>query len=284
MAMASSKKNKTLKKATFYIGLLSLLTVSLFPFFIMLMTSLKSSKEAVSTNPTFFPKEWTFKHYIDIFNPDIFPYITYFKNSLTVALTAAGLAVVIGIFGAYALSKLKFIGRTKINASFYTVYMFSGILLVVPLFKIISGLGLYDTRTALIITMIVQTLPTAIFMLKSYFDTIPDDLEEAAMIDGLNRVQIIFYIIIPLAISGIISVFVYSFMVAWNDYLFASIFLSDSANFTLPIGLNALFSTPDYVWGRMMAASLVTALPVVIMYAISEHLIKGGATEGGVKG
>jgi multiple sugar transport system permease protein len=132
--------------------------------------------------------------------------------------------------------------------------------------------------------MIVQTLPTSIFMLKSYFDTIPEDLEEAAMIDGLNRVQIIFYIIIPLAISGIISVFVYSFMVAWNDYLFASIFLSDSANFTLPIGLNALFSTPDYIWGRMMAASLITALPVVGMYAISEHFIKGNLTEGGVKG
>ncbi|USK81619.1 carbohydrate ABC transporter permease [Peribacillus frigoritolerans] len=284
MAMASSKKNKAARKIGFYLGLSILLTISLFPFFIMLMTSFKSSKEAVATNPSFFPKDWTFQHYVDIFNPDIFPYLAYFKNSLIVALTAALLSVVIGIFGAYALSKLKFIGKTTINASFYTVYMLSGILLVVPLFKIISGLGLYDTKTALIITMIVQTLPTSIFMLKSYFDTIPDDLEEAAMIDGLNRVQIIFYIIIPLAISGIISVFVYSFMVAWNDYLFASIFLSDSANFTLPIGLNALFSTPDYIWGRMMAASLITALPVVGMYAISEHFIKGNLTEGGVKG
>ncbi|RHW42639.1 carbohydrate ABC transporter permease [Neobacillus notoginsengisoli] len=284
MAMANTRRKKIGKKIAFYVSLIALLFVSLFPFFIMLMTSFKTSKEAVATNPTMLPKEWTFQHYVDIFNPDIFPYLTYFKNSLTVALTAASLAVLIGIFGAYALSKLKFIGRVTINASFYTVYMFSGILLVVPLFKIISGLGLYDTRTSLIITMIVQTLPTAIFMLKSYFDTIPEDLEEAAMIDGLNRIQIIFYIIIPLAISGIVSVFVYSFMVAWNDYLFASIFLSDSENFTLPIGLNSLFSTPDYIWGRMMAASLVTAIPVVFMYSISEHFIKGGATDGGVKG
>ncbi|MGX6443881.1 carbohydrate ABC transporter permease [Neobacillus sp. K501] len=282
--MASNKKNKVTRKVAFYTGLIALLAVSLFPFFVMLMTSFKSSKEAVSTNPTILPTEWTFKHYIDIFNPDIFPYISYFKNSLMVSLTASVISVLIGILGAYALSRLKFIGRTTINASFYTVYMFSGILLIVPLFKIISGLGLYDTKTALIITMIVQTLPTSIFMLKSYFDTIPDDLEEAASIDGLNRIQIIFYIIIPLSISGIISVFVYSFMVSWNDFLFASIFLSDSVNFTLPIGLNTLFSTPDYVWGRMMAASLVTALPVVIMYALSDHLIKGGATEGGVKG
>ncbi|SHS45586.1 carbohydrate ABC transporter membrane protein 2, CUT1 family [Mycobacteroides abscessus subsp. abscessus] len=284
MAMASNKKSKVTRKVAFYTGLIGLLTVCLFPFFIMLMTSFKSSKEAVSTNPTLLPKDWTFVHYVDIFNPDIFPYISYFKNSLMVSVTASGIAVLIGIFGAYALSRLRFMGRTTINASFYTVYMFSGILLVVPLFKIISGLGLYDTKTALIITMIVQTLPTAIFMLKSYFDTIPDDLEEAAKIDGLNRIQIIFYIIIPLSVSGIISVFVYSFMVSWNDYLFASIFLSDSVNFTLPIGLNTLFSTPDYVWGRMMAASLVTALPVVIMYALSDYFIKGGATEGGVKG
>lgn len=281
---AGSKKNKLMKKTGFYIGLVLLLGFMLFPFFIMLMTSLKSSKEAISTSPTLFPNEWTFQHYIDIFNPTIFPYLNYFKNSLIVALIAASISVALGILGAYALSKLKFKGRVTINASFYTVYMFSGILLVVPLFKIISGLGLYDTRMALIITMIVQTLPTAIFMLKSYFDTIPEDLEEAAMIDGLSRLKIIFYIIIPLSISGIVSVFVYAFMIAWNDYLFASIFLSSSENFTLPIGLNTLFSTPDYIWGRMMAASLVTALPVVGMYALSEHFIKGNLTEGGVKG
>ncbi|MEH6943099.1 carbohydrate ABC transporter permease [Bacillus sp. JJ722] len=284
MASVSRKKTKLFKSILFYTSLIGLLCISLFPFFIMLMTSFKTPKEALSTNPTFFPKDWTFQHFIDIFNPDIFPYLSYFKNSLSVALTAAAIAVIIGILGAYALSKLNFVGRVTINTSFYTVYMFSGILLVVPLFKIISGLGLYDTKTSLIITMIVQTVPTAIFMLQSYFDTIPKDLEEAAMIDGLNRIQTIFYIIIPLSISGIISVFVYCFMVAWNDYLFASIFLSDSANFTLTVGLNTLFSTPDYVWGRMMAASLVTALPVVIMYAITERFIKGGVTDGGVKG
>ncbi|EAF4519131.1 carbohydrate ABC transporter permease [Listeria monocytogenes serotype 4b] len=280
----SSKKSKRTKKIAFYTTMVVFLCMTLFPFAIMLMTSFKSSKEAISTNPTFFPKEFTFQHYIDIFNPDIFPFLTYFKNSLVVSIFAAGIAVVLGILGAYALSKLRFKGRMTINASFYTVYMFSGILLIVPLFKIISSLRLYDTETALIITMVVQTLPTAVFMLKSYFDTIPTDIEEAAMMDGLNRFQIILRIIVPLAISGIVSVFVYCFMVAWNDYLFASIFLSSSEKFTLPIGLNTLFSTPDYIWGRMMAASLVTALPVVIMYAISERFIKGNLTDGGVKG
>nr|WP_318381580.1 carbohydrate ABC transporter permease [uncultured Enterobacter sp.] len=280
----ATNKRKLVGRVGFYLGLALFLIVTLFPFFVMLMTSFKSPKEAISLHPTIFPQVWTLEHYRDIFNPLIFPFLTYFKNSMVVSLTSSGIAVLIGILGAYALSKLRFKGRMTINASFYAVYMFSGILLVVPLFKIITALGIYDTELALIITMVTQTLPTAVFMLKSYFDTIPDEIEEAAMMDGLNRLQIIFYITVPLAISGLVSVFVYCFMVAWNDYLFASIFLSSSANFTLPVGLSTLFSTPDYVWGRMMAASLVTALPVVAMYALSERFIKSGLTAGGVKG
>jgi multiple sugar transport system permease protein len=280
----TANNRKLLGRVGFYLGLALFLVITLFPFFIMLMTSFKSPREAISLHPTIFPQEWTLRHYIDIFNPVIFPFLTYFKNSLVVSLTSSAIAVLIGILGAYALSKLRFKGRMTINASFYAVYMFSGILLVVPLFKIITALGIYDTELALIITMVTQTLPTAVFMLKSYFDTIPDEIEEAAMMDGLNRLQIIFYITVPLAISGLVSVFVYCFMVAWNDYLFASIFLSSSSNFTLPVGLSTLFSTPDYVWGRMMAASLVTALPVVVMYALSERFIKSGLTAGGVKG
>ena len=122
------------------------------------------------------------EHYVDIFNPMIFPFVDYFRNSMVVSVVSSVVAVFLGILGAYALSRLRFKGRMTINASFYTVYMFSGILLVVPLFKIITALGIYDTEMALIITMVTQTLPTAVFMLKSYFDTIPDEIEEAAKI------------------------------------------------------------------------------------------------------
>lgn len=267
-----------------YVAMALVMIIVLFPFLIMITTSLKTNADAISLSPTVFPRHVTFEHYRDIFNPKIFPFLVYFKNSLILSLLVSSVSIAVGIFAAYALSRLNFMGKTVINSSFYTVYMFSGLLLIVPLFKIISGLGLYDTQMSLILSMTVQVLPTSIFMLKSYFDTIPFELEEAAMIDGLNRIQIIFRIILPLSISGIASVFVYAFMVSWNDYLFASIFLSSSGLFTLPIGLNALFSTPDYIWGRMMAASLITALPVVVMYSISEHFIKGNLVEGGVKG
>ena len=281
-------KNRKMKNKIngiiFYASLILMLFIILFPFIIMFSTSLKGAKEAIQYPPTVIPKKITFEHYRDIFNPNIFPFLSYFMNSLYVAVFTAIISVLAGIFGGYSLSKLNFMGKTVINDSFYTVYMFSGILLVVPLFRIISSLGLHDTKIALIVTLVVQTLPTSIYMLKSYFDTIPNDLEEAGLIDGLNRIQVIFKIIIPLSIAGIASVFIYCFMIAWNDYLFAVVFISSPGYFTLPIGLNSLFSTPDYIWGRMMAASLVTAMPVVIMYAISEKFIKGNLTAGGVKG
>ena len=162
--------------------------------------------------------------------------------------------------------------------------MISSIVLVLGLFRLIAAWGLIESTTAVGVVYMAFNVAFTVWMLQSYFDTIPDEIEEAAMMDGLNRLQIIFRITVPLAISGLVSVFVYCFMVAWNDYLFASIFLSSASNFTLPVGLNTLFSTPDYIWGRMMAASLVTALPVVIMYALSERFIKSGLTAGGVKG
>lgn len=202
--MATNKR--TLSRIGFYCGLALFLIITLFPFFVMLMTSFKSAKEAISLHPTLLPQQWTLEHYVDIFNPVIFPCVDYFRNSMVVSVVSSVVAVFLGILGAYALSRLRFKGRMTINASFYTVYMFSGILLVVPLFKIITALGIYDTEMALIITMVTQTLPTAVFMLKSYFDTIPDEIEEAAMMDGLNRLQIIFRITVPLAVSGLITV------------------------------------------------------------------------------
>lgn len=184
--MATNKR--TLSRIGFYCGLALFLIITLFPFFVMLMTSFKSAKEAISLHPTLLPQQWTLEHYVDIFNPVIFPFVDYFRNSMVVSVVSSVVAVFLGILGAYALSRLRFKGRMTINASFYTVYMFSGILLVVPLFKIITALGIYDTEMALIITMVTQTLPTAVFMLKSYFDTIPDEIEEAAMMfSGIQK-------------------------------------------------------------------------------------------------
>lgn len=282
--MKIRNNKKIVKKGLFYVALIVIMIVLLFPFIMMLSVSLKTTAETIGFPPTIIPKDFTMQHFADIFNEKIFPFIRYSKNSLYISLTTSILVVFLGILGGYALAKLKFFGRNVISEVFFFVYMFSGILLIVPLYKLLASIGLRNTEEAVIICMIIQTLPTAIYMTRSFFETIPDELEEAGRIDGLSRMGVIFRIIVPLSISGLISVFVYAFMIAWNDVLFASIFIDTPEKMTITIGLNSLFNTPDYIWGRMMAASLVTSIPIVIMYGISQTLIKGGRTDGGVKG
>ena len=282
------KKNRNARKIrkniVFYVILIAVLAVLVFPMIMMLSVSLKETSETIGYPPTIIPRSFTLKHFADIFNESIFPFMKYFKNSMYIALITSVLVVFLGILGGYALARLRFKGKNVMTEMFFFVYMFSGILLIVPLYKMLASIGLRNTREAVIICMIIQTLPTAIYMTRSYFETVPYELEEAGRGDGLSRMGIIFRIMTPLSIPGLISVFVYAFMIAWNDVLFASIFLDSPDKLTITIGLNSLFNTPDYIWGRMMAASLVTSLPIVIMYAFSQNLIKSGATEGGVKG
>ena len=282
------KKNRNARKIrkniVFYVILIAVLAVLVFPMIMMLSVSLKETSETIGYPPTIIPRSFTLKHFADIFNESIFPFMKYFKNSMYIALITSVLVVFLGILGGYALARLRFKGKNVMTEMFFFVYMFSGILLIVPLYKMLASIGLRNTREAVIICMIIQTLPTAIYMTRSYFETVPYELEEAGRVDGLSRMGIIFRIMTPLSIPGPISVFVYAFMIAWNDVLFASIFLDSPDKLTITIGLNSLFNTPDYIWGRMMAASLVTSLPIVIMYAFSQNLIKSGTTEGGVKG
>ena len=284
MRKRNRNARKIRKNIVFYVILIAVLAVLVFPMIMMLSVSLKETSETIGYPPTIIPRSFTLKHFADIFNENIFPFMKYFKNSMYIALITSVLVVFLGILGGYALARLRFKGKNVMTEMFFFVYMFSGILLIVPLYKMLASIGLRNTREAVIICMIIQTLPTAIYMTRSYFETVPYELEEAGRVDGLSRMGIIFRIMTPLSIPGLISVFVYAFMIAWNDVLFASIFLDSPDKLTITIGLNSLFNTPDYIWGRMMAASLVTSLPIVIMYAFSQNLIKSGATEGGVKG
>lgn len=284
MRKRNRNARKIRKNIVFYVILIAVLAVLVFPMIMMLSVSLKETSETIGYPPTIIPRSFTLKHFADIFNESIFPFMKYFKNSMYIALITSVLVVFLGILGGYALARLRFKGKNVMTEMFFFVYMFSGILLIVPLYKMLASIGLRNTREAVIICMIIQTLPTAIYMTRSYFETVPYELEEAGRVDGLSRMGIIFRIMTPLSIPGLISVFVYAFMIAWNDVLFASIFLDSPDKLTITIGLNSLFNTPDYIWGRMMAASLVTSLPIVIMYAFSQNLIKSGATEGGVKG
>lgn len=217
-----------------------------------------------------------------------FPFIRFFRNSLTVAGISAFISLVVAVFGAYSFSRLEYVGRGVLQRGVLVVYLFGGTILAVPLYQIFVKLGFVGSGLraflALFIIYIVQTLPVSLYMLGNYFRTIPYSIEEAAIMDGCTRIQAIFKIVVPLSLPAIVTVYIYAFMIAWNEFLFASIFVRPyPAYYTLPIGLNELFYSEHAIWGKMMTASVLTALPVVIMFTMMEKYLTSGLTVGGVK-
>ncbi len=219
---------------------------------------------------------------------DVFPFLKYFGNSLILSLTAAFLSVTLAVFGAYSFSRLRFRGQSAVQRGVLFVYMFGGILLLIPLYKVFVAMGFLSTPVgtfiSLLIIYMVQTLPVSLYMLGNYFRTIPFSIEEAAMIEGASRFGTIWRIILPLSLSAIATVYIYSFMIAWNEYLFASVFLKNFKDFyTLPIGLKTLFTSKNAIWDRIMAASMLTAIPVIALFMTIQKNLAGGLTAGGVK-
>ena len=310
------KKKSLLRSTGFVLFILFIIFFVLFPFVQMLSMSLKYQWDW--GNPSLIPRKINLGAYKELLNigqaekslPDsiknllkntpnltraqknkiiarykdtgnVFPFFEYFKNSLILAFTAAALSGIIAIFGAYSFSRMQYRGRSTIQRSVLFVYMFGGIVLLIPLYRIFVKLGFLSTPTGTFLTLIViymvQTLPVSLYMLGNYFRTIPYSIEEAAMIEGLGRFNIILKIIIPLSLSAIITVFIYSFMIAWNEYLFASIFLKGFKNlYTLPMGLMALFTSKNAIWDRIMAASMLTAIPVITLFMIVQKNLTGG--------
>ncbi len=219
---------------------------------------------------------------------DVFPFIRYFINSFLLSVVAAFISLILSIFGAYSFSRLRYKGRTVIQRSVLFVYMVGGVLLLVPLYQMSVKLGLatgmWGAVLSLLLVYIIQTLPVSLYMLGNYFRTIPYSLEEAAAMDGCSRVESIFRIILPLSVPMLVTVFVYCFIIAWNEFLFASVYLKQFPNFyTLPLGLQSLFVSKNAIWDRIMSASMLTLVPVVICFMFAMKHLTGSLVEGGVK-
>ncbi len=217
-----------------------------------------------------------------------FKFKTYFKNSFIFSTVSSLIAVSMAIFGAYALARIGFFGRDFISRSVLLTYMVGGILLLVPLFQMASQMNLLETpfkRAVFVMAIyIMQTLPVSLYMLGNYFRTISFSLEEAAAMDGYSRVETIFKVILPLSLPMVATVFVYCFIIAWNEYLFMASFLKETKSFwTLPIALKSLNSSANDVKGLASAASILTLIPAAVLFGFVMKHVTGGLSEGGVK-
>jgi multiple sugar transport system permease protein len=265
---------------------LTVLTVfTLTPVYVMLSSSLKPLQD-VQGDFRWIPSVFTLRPYVDIWHT--VPLARYFVNSLIVSGSATLLSVVIALFAAYALSRYRFPGRQVFSVTVLSTQMFPGILFLLPLFLIFvnvgnaTGIALYGSRGALILTYLTFSLPFSIWMLVGYLDSIPRELDEAARVDGCGPIGALLRVIVPAAVPGIVAVTVYAFMTAWGETLFASVMTNDDTR-TLAIGLRGYSTQNEVFWNQVMAASLVVSVPVVVGFLLLQRYLVTGLTAGSVK-
>ena len=186
--------------------------------------------------------------------------------------------------GAYAIARLRFKGKAIMMRSILLVYMFPEILLIIPLFAMLAKIGFIDNLNGLILTYLAQTLPVSLYMLAAYFRTVPEEIEEAGLVDGCSRLEVITKITLPLSVPAMASVGIYTFMIAWNEFLYALVFLYDSDKFTMPLGLVRLYQSYHTSWDLVMAASVIITVPIVVLFLTFEKYLEQGLVAGGVKG
>ena len=268
---------------------LGLLLFSVFvalPFYVMVMTSLKS-QQSLLANPLDFSIDFSkgigtlFRSYIELFTD--FHFATFLINSAIVSVITVILTLLFAIPGAYAVARLRFPGQLFLSRSILLIYMVPAIVLVIPLYAIFSQLGLRDSLLGLVVVYPATTIPVALYMLQGYFRGLPAELEEAGLMDGLSRWQVIRKITLPLALPALASVSLYVFMIAWNEFLFAFMFLDDFQMFTLSRGVVSLNSS-EVPRQHLMAGSVVATVPVLVIFLWFEKYLVSGLTAGSVKG
>jgi len=267
-----------------------LIVVTLFPFYYMVLLSIRPI-EAVLQDPGSLwagPAEWTIATYREVLGPvdgGGQGFVRLILNTLLVAASATVLTLLVSIPGSYAVSRLQFVGRRQVHFLFLAVYLFPAILLAIPLFTLFTRLGLRGSLAGLIIVYIAQTIPVSIYMLRNYLTTIPESLEEAAAVDGYTRLQTLRKVILPLAAPAVMANALYVFMIAWNEYLFALLFLVENRqNWTVSLGLAQLAGGIEVSKTVLMAGSVVLTLPIVIIFFATERLLTEGLTAGADKG
>jgi multiple sugar transport system permease protein len=268
----------------------ALLLAALFPFYYMVLLSFRPL-EGVLQDPGALwvsPGELDLGTYGDVLRPVADGgqgFLSFIRNSMLVALGTVGVALLVAIPGAYAVSRLEFFGRRRISALFLAVYFFPSILLAVPLFVFFTRIGLRGSLVGLLVVYVAQVVAVSIYMLRNYFDTIPVSLEDAAVIDGCSRLQVMRYVSLPLAAPAIVSNALFIFMIAWNEFLFALLFLVERReNWTVSLGLSQLAGSIEVPTTVLMAGSVILTLPIIVLFFLSERWLTGGLTAGAEKG
>ena len=251
------------------------------PVLWMLSTSFKANGEVFQVPPRLVTANFSLDAYRSILgDPDK---IRFFINSYVVALSVTALTLLVAILAAYGFSRYDFPLKRSVNAVIISVQAVPPITLVIPYFGLVVALGLYNTYPGLILTHIVFTLPYAIIMMTAYFNTLPKELDESVKVDGASSWTALWRVLVPISVPGVIAVGVYTFMISWNEYLFALTLTRTDDMRTVPIGIQLLMGQHSYEWNQMMAMSILGSIPVLVLFLLFQRRFIGGLTSGAVK-
>jgi ABC-type glycerol-3-phosphate transport system permease component len=274
------KKSKR-KLVIVYTGLFIFYAFLLLPIVWLVLSSFRNTDSIQSGRLLPYPPELTVTNYVEAFR--IANLTTFLVNSFIIAITVMLLVVFIASLGAYALSRFRLRGRNIFMMLALTPQFFPYVLILIPFYVLMSNIGLVDSHLGLILTHTSITLPFALWMLTGYFSAIPRDLDQAALIDGCSRLGVLFRIIYPIAIPGMVVAGFFAFVVSWGDYLFVSILSQSPETQTLPIGLQTFMSSLQVRWGLITAGTVIAIVPTIVFFAIVQRRLVAGLTAGAVK-
>ena len=278
---ASKRRKNTLMVLGLYLGLLAGLLFACFPIFWMLSSSFKSNTEIFALPPTILPRLFTLEAYSSIFADA--EKLRYFFNSYLVAIVVTVMTVFIALLTAYGFSRFRFFGKAGLNTMIISTQTIPPITLLIPFFGMVVSYGIFDTYWALILTYMVFTLPYAILLMTGYLNTLPRELDEAVAVDGGTSWTALWRVIVPVSLPGIVATSVYTFLLCWNEFLFALTLTKSTDMRTVPIGIQLLMGQHAFEWNEMMAMSVLGSLPLMIVYLLAQKYFLAGMTAGSVK-
>jgi multiple sugar transport system permease protein len=276
------RAGRALGRILLYAAALGLVAQAILPLLWMLSTSLKPPREVFAQPPSFVPGAPTLANFVRLARETAF--LTYFANSVLVAGLTVLLTMAVGSVGAYSLTRFRFPGREAFARLILCTYMFAPIMIVIPIYILARRLGLVNTHAALVLSYASFCLPFSLWLLRAFFRSIPLELEEAALVDGASRGRAVVHVVVPLALPGVIATSIFTFTLAWNDYIFTRILVASDELKTLPVGVQDLFSAAVVDWGLIMAAGMLITIPALAFFmAVQRHLVEGWGS-GGLKG
>lgn len=280
MQLSKSKQNRGYRVFRYIILILAAI-LALFPVYWMVKTSFTPNDELYVARPGLLPSKFTTKHYVDLFSTTDFA--TNMWNSFIIAILTTIVSLVISILASFSLTRLKYKGREVFKNSFLLAYLLPTAVLFIPMYVLVTKMGLYNNKWGLLVIYPTIVVPYCIYMMISYFKSIPFALEEAAMIDGCNRLKTLFLIDIPVTLPGISVVATFAFTMAWNEFLYAMVMTTSPLEQTITVALSSFKFSDSAIWGMIMAASATASAPVIILYVVAQSLLVSGRIAGSVK-